>query len=97
MSTTKAPPRTAASINLRLGEIGAELAKWRIVSAPNARQLEAEEAALKVELVAAYEREGQAAADAAVIRQRVEAARTSASEAEREKRIAAAVAEELGR
>ena len=91
MSTTKAPPRTAAEINKRMEEVGAEMAKWRYAPAPNARALEAEDAALKIEYVAALQKEGAAKRDAAEITARVEAARLEKAAQEREARIKKAV------
>jgi len=93
MSTAKTPPRTAAAINARLSQIGVELAQGRMVPVPNARALEAEEAALKVEYVAALNRDGEAARDAAEITARVESARQEKRAEEREARIKKSVAD----
>lgn len=85
--------RTAAEMNKRLGEIGAELAKGRMVPVPNARALEAEEEVLKVEYREALDRESVEARDAAEIKTRVESARRQKLTDEREARIKKAVAE----
>jgi hypothetical protein len=93
MTNPKAPPRTAAEINQRLGEIGAELAKGRITPVPNARALEAEQEALKVKYLEALNGEGAAKRDAVEIAARVEAARQVKLAKEREARIEKAVVE----
>lgn len=85
--------RTAAEINKRLGEIGVELAKGRMVPVPNAGALEAEEEVLKVEYREALDRESVEARDAAEIKARVQAARQQKLTDEREVRIKKAVAE----
>ena len=84
---TEKPGRTAALINARRSDIGAELAKGRITPVPNARALEAEDAALRTVYLAALERE----AEAALVQARVEAAQTAQAAQEREQRIQQAV------
>jgi len=90
MSATK-QYADAAAINQRLGEIGAELAKGRMVPVPNARALEAELDRLRVEYRDALNRESEAARDAAEITARVESARQEKLAEEREARITKAV------
>ena len=93
--TTVAQPRTAAQMNKRLHEIGAELAKGRFVPVANARQLEAEEAALKREYAAQLERDAEDARDAAEVAARVTKARKALKEKEREARIDKSVEEAM--
>lgn len=92
MSATK-QYADAAAINERMGAIGAELAQGRITPVPNARALEAELEALKVQYLDALKREGEAARDAAEITARVASARQDTLAAEREARITKAVAD----
>ena len=80
-------------MNKRLGEIGTDLAKGRMVPVPNARGLEAEEAALKIEYAAALQRESEGVRDDAEIKARVESVRQQTLADEREARIKKAVAE----
>ncbi len=94
MITTAKPQRTPAEMNKRLGEIGLELAaKGRITPAANAKELEAEESALKIEYAAALQRESEEARDAVEINRRVELARQQKLADEREARIKKAAAE----
>lgn len=86
-------PKTAAEINARRVEIGAELAKGRFVPVPNARKLDAEDDALKIEYREALDRESVEARDAAEIKRRIESARQEKLTDEREARIKKAVAE----
>jgi hypothetical protein len=85
-------PGTAAEMNKRLGEIGAELAKGRMAPVKNARALEAEEDALKIEYREALQKESEVARDDAEVKKRVESARQEKLAAERETRIERAVA-----
>jgi hypothetical protein len=92
MTTTK--PRTAAEINARRIAIGEELAKTsRFVPAPNARELEAEDEALKADYIAALQKESEDARVAAEVKARVEKAHQEKQAREREARIEKAVAE----
>ena len=59
MKNANPAPRTAAEINKRREEIGAELAKGRIVPVANARQLEAEDDRLRSEYLEALARESK--------------------------------------
>lgn len=88
-----ATPRTAAEINTRRQDIGAELAKGRLVPVPNARALEAEDAALRLAYIEALKREGEAAHEAAEVARRIEAARQAKLAEAREARINKAVAD----
>jgi len=86
--------RTAAELNARLGAVGTELAaKGRITPVANAKELEAEESALKIEYAAALQRESESARDAAEVARRIELARQQKLADEREQRIAKAVVE----
>lgn len=89
MTTTRHP--TTAEINARRSEIGAELAKWRITPHPNARTLEAEDAALVIEYREAEARESEAKA----VAEGVERARLAKLTRDREARIEKAVADAM--
>src|SRR5688572_23967765 len=86
-------PGSAASINARMSEIGAELAKGRLTPVAGARALQAELDRLRVAYVEALNRESEAARDAAEIAARVEKARQEKLVEEREARIKKAVAD----
>lgn len=91
MSTTKYA--NAAAMNKRNEEIGAALAKGRIRPVSNARELEAEQEALKVAYAEALQRESEAARDDAEVKRRVDLARQQKLAEARETRIKKSVAE----
>jgi hypothetical protein len=85
MSTTKAPPRTAAEINKRLGEVDAALAAGRGFPVPGCRELTKEHEELVAEYRVALDRESAPAS--------AESMRQAREHDEREARVAKAIAD----